>query len=144
VYLASGSSGSGLSSILLLVVVFGAFYFLLLRPMKRRQQQAATDAKSMRETLAVGTEIVTIGGLYGTVVDMDDDSVTLEIAEGVHSRYDRAAIARVITPVDEVDEEETDEDEIDEDSEADDAARDDATDSTDLEATAHSIVEKRD
>jgi preprotein translocase subunit YajC len=141
VYLASGSSGSGLSSILLLVVVFGAFYFLLLRPMKRRQQQAATDAKQMRETLSVGTEIVTIGGLYGTVVDMDDDSVTLEIAEGVHSRYDRAAIARVITPVDETDE---DEDEIDEDSVDEDAERDDATDSTDLEATAHSIVEKRD
>jgi preprotein translocase subunit YajC len=122
---------------LLLVVVFGAFYFLLLRPMKRRQQKAATDAKQMRETLSVGSEIVTIGGLYGTVVDMDDDSVMLEIAEGVNARYDRAAIARVIAPVEEADDalEDTDED---------DSAVDDATDSTDLEATAHSIVEKRD
>ncbi len=52
----------------------------------------------MRSALDIGTEIVTIGGLYGTVVGGDDDSVMLEIADGVIVQFDRNAIAKVITP----------------------------------------------
>ncbi|HEX2771852.1 MAG TPA: preprotein translocase subunit YajC, partial [Micromonosporaceae bacterium] len=43
-----------------------------------------------------GDEIVTIGGLYGTVISVDDETVTLEVAPGVHTRYARPAIARVV------------------------------------------------
>jgi preprotein translocase subunit YajC len=132
-YLATGSSSSsGLSSILLLVVIFGAFYFLLLRPMTRRQKQAANEAKQMRSNLEVNSDVVTIGGLYGTVRDMDDETVTVEISEGVLARFDRAAIAKVLP----VSQDDTDDD---------DSATDDSlTDSTELDATANSIVEQKD
>jgi preprotein translocase subunit YajC len=136
VYLAASGGSSSLPSILLLVVVFGAFYFLLLRPMKRRQQQSTKDAQRMRTELTEGTEIVTIGGLHGTVVDLDEDSVLLEISDGVTARYDRAAIARVVTPAEETEEDESAEDSDDDSTES--------TDSNDLDETANSIVEHKD
>jgi preprotein translocase subunit YajC len=128
VNLAASSGGSSLS-FLILIVVLGGGYLLFIRSIQRKQRAQAATQQSMRESLIPGTEIVTIGGLYATVVDVDDDSVTLEISEGVTSRYDRNAIARVVTPV---------EDTSDEDESA------DETDSTDLDATAHSIIDKQD
>jgi len=122
---ATGSGSSALPQILLLVAFVGLFYFFLLRPMKRRQQQAAQQAAELRSSLAEGDEVVTIGGLYGTIVGMDDDTVTLQISPGVNARYDRAAIARTITA-----------------HEAEEAADED--DGTDLESTANAIIEKKD
>jgi preprotein translocase subunit YajC len=52
----------------------------------------------MQSALGAGDEIVTIGGLYGTVTAADDETVTLEISPGVTARYARGAVARVITP----------------------------------------------
>ena len=122
---ANGSSSSALPQILLLVAFVGLFYFFLLRPMKRRQQQAAQQAAELRSSLSVGDEVVTIGGLYGTIVALADDTVTLEISSGVTARYDRAAIARTVT---EAAAEETET----------------ADDDDDLESTANSIIEKKD
>ena len=51
----------------------------------------------LRQRLGPGDEIVTIGGLYGTVSAADDETVTLEISPGVNARYARGAVARVIT-----------------------------------------------
>ena len=117
---------------LLVILVLGLLYVLFVRSMRRKQQNQASDQQNMRNSLTPGTEIVTIGGLYGTVVDVDDDSVTLEISEGVTARYDRNAIARVVTPV-----------EADETAEeADDS--DGETDSTDLDVTANSVIEQKD
>ena len=50
----------------------------------------------MQSSLGPATRSITIGGLYGTVVAIDDETVTLEVAPGVHTRYARAAIARVV------------------------------------------------
>jgi preprotein translocase subunit YajC len=127
VYLAAGSSGgsSALPQILLLVAFVGLFYFFLLRPMKRRQQQAAQQAAELRSSLSEGDEVVTIGGLYGTIVGLDADTVSLEIAPGVTARYDRASIARTVTEPAAAEETEADDD-------------------SDLETTANSIIEKKD
>jgi preprotein translocase subunit YajC len=51
----------------------------------------------MQSQLGPGDEIVTIGGLYGTVSAADDETVSLEISPGVTARYARGAVARVIT-----------------------------------------------
>ena len=95
-FAANTSSSSGYTSLLLIVAIGLAFYFVLLRPMKRRQQNAQSQQQQMRSGLSEGDKIVTIGGLYGTVVATDDESVTLEISPGVTARYDRNAIARVL------------------------------------------------
>ncbi|HET7531170.1 MAG TPA: preprotein translocase subunit YajC [Mycobacteriales bacterium] len=93
----SGSSGGGGASIsgflpLLLIVVVG--YLLLVRPARARQRKALETRTSVQP----GVEVTTTAGLIATVVAVDDDTVTLEVAPGVHSRYVKGAIGRVNTP----------------------------------------------
>ena len=78
--------------LLLIVLLFGVMYFLMIRPQQKRRR----EAQQMQAALAPGDQIVTIGGLYGTVVAVDDDVVTLEAAPGMNVRYARPAIARVL------------------------------------------------
>ena len=87
------SSGSGLS-FLILPALFIVGYLVLIRPQRTRQRQQL----QMRNEIAPGVEVVTTAGLIATVVEVDDDAVTLEIAPGVHSRFLRQAIARVNQP----------------------------------------------
>ena len=78
--------------LLLIVMLFGVMYFMMIRPQQKRRREAL----AMQAELGPGDEIVTIGGLHATVTAVDDDVVTVEIAPGVHARYARPAIARVI------------------------------------------------
>ncbi len=131
VYLAASKSGGSSLPLLIVIIVLAVLYFVFIRNMRRKQQAQANEQQSMRSNLLPGTEIVTIGGLYGTVVETDDESVTLEISEGVTARYDRNAIAKVLTTPETDDEDTTDD-------------VDHELDSTDLDATANSIVEQKD
>ena len=71
---ANGQTGGGLFMILYLVIIFGAMYFLLIRPQKKKQK----EEKKMRENLQVGDEIVTIGGIYGRVISLKEDTIVIE------------------------------------------------------------------
>ena len=62
------------STIIMVVVLVVVFYFFLIRPENKKKKQA----KEMRDSLSVGDDITTIGGLIGKVVDVSDDSVTFE------------------------------------------------------------------
>ena len=70
-------SGSGYSSIILLVVMILVFYVFLLLPENRKKKKL----NEMRNSLRVGDDIVTIGGMMGKVVSVTDDSVTFETGE---------------------------------------------------------------
>jgi preprotein translocase subunit YajC len=96
---ATGSSaGSSAYSLIFIVLLIGAMYFLMIRPQTKRRR----DAQAMQSQLAPGDEIVTIGGLYGTVTAVDDETLTLEVAPGVEMRYARGAVGRKISkPVEE-------------------------------------------
>jgi preprotein translocase subunit YajC len=95
VFYAAQSGGAGsLTPLLMIVLLFGVMYFMMIRPQQRRRR----EAQQMQSGLAPGDEVVTIGGLYGTVTSIDDETVTLEVAPGVHTRYARPAIARVVHP----------------------------------------------
>jgi preprotein translocase subunit YajC len=87
-----GGGGASLFPLLMIVLLFGVMYFMMIRPQQRRRR----EAEQMQSTLAPGAEVVTIGGLHATVVGVEDDTVLLEIAPGVHTRYARPAIARVL------------------------------------------------
>ncbi|MGH3430484.1 MAG: preprotein translocase subunit YajC [Mycobacteriales bacterium] len=93
--LAAGSgSGTNFLPLLLIAGLFILTYFMIIRPQsKRRRSMVATQS-----ALGPGAEVVTIGGLYATVVAADDETVHLEIAPGVSARYARGAIAKVTTP----------------------------------------------
>jgi len=76
--------------IFILVLIGLLFVWLLLiRPQRRRQ----SEQLSMQDNLAVGDEIVTAGGMYGTVEAIDEDEVAVEIADGVVVRVARRAVA---------------------------------------------------
>jgi len=89
---AASGSGSGFTTILFLLLLFGVVYFLMIRPQQKRRREAL----QMQSSLGVGDHIVTIGGLHATVVSIEDDVATVEIAPGVQVRFARAAIARTL------------------------------------------------
>ena len=91
---ASKSSGSGAFSYLFLVVLIVGAYMLFVRPAKARQRRALET----RNNVMPGVEVVTTAGLIATVVSSDDETVTLEIAPGVQSKFLKQAIVRVVTP----------------------------------------------
>ncbi len=76
-----------------LALVFVVFYFLLIRP----QQQKAKAHREMINNLKRNDEVVTAGGLYGRVVELNEKVVTLEISQNVRVRVDRPRIEEVVT-----------------------------------------------
>ena len=68
-------------------------WFLLIRPQRRRQQ----DSQRLLDSLTVGQEIVTAGGLYGTITALEEDEARVEIADGVQVRVAKRAIAGVLS-----------------------------------------------
>jgi preprotein translocase subunit YajC len=80
-----------------LVILVAAFFVLVVRPQRR---QMATH-RALVSTLALGDEIVTSGGILGTIRDLDDETVGLEVAPTVVIRVARGAIARRVVALDE-------------------------------------------
>lgn len=79
-------------SLLLLLIAVGMLVLLFTRTRSQQRETAAVQAK-----IAPGVDVMTASGLFATVVEMEDDVVTLETAPGQRSKWDRRAIARVIT-----------------------------------------------
>lgn len=88
----SSGGGGGLTIWISLALLFGVMYFLMIRPQQKRNRRVS----QMQASMGPGDEVVTVGGLYGTIQSVDDDTVMLEIAPDVVSRYARAAISRVV------------------------------------------------
>ena len=80
---------SGIALFLPLILIMVIFYFLMIMPAQRRQKKVA----EMLRNLKTGDKVITNGGIYGTIVGLDDDSVQLRIAEQVKIKVSRAAIA---------------------------------------------------
>ncbi|MCI0678436.1 MAG: preprotein translocase subunit YajC [Actinobacteria bacterium] len=72
------STGGATQSLIFLALMIAVFYFLIIRP-QRRRSKAQQDLSS---SLQLGQEVRTIGGIHGTVVSLDDDSVVLRVEEG--------------------------------------------------------------
>ncbi len=79
--MAEGGDGSGagygslIGTVLMMVLLFGGFYFMLIRPQKKKDKQV----KDMLANLKTGDRICTIGGIYGTITALKDDTVTLAV-----------------------------------------------------------------
>jgi preprotein translocase subunit YajC len=69
-------------------LVLGIFYFVILLPMKRKQQKVDTFLSSLK----VGDRVVTSGGIFGSITDIKDQSIQLQIAEKVRVQVSRNAI----------------------------------------------------
>lgn len=85
---AQGAAGSGMSSIVMIVALFAIMYFFMIRPQSKRQK----ELEKFRNALAVGQDVVTTGGIHGTVKAVGDTTVTLRVATGVEIVFDKASI----------------------------------------------------
>lgn len=88
ILLAAGSGG-GMAQMLPMLLIIVVFYFFMIRP----QMKKAKEAKQMRERLAKGDRIVTIGGIHGKITDMDDSTFVIEIESGQKMRIEKTAIS---------------------------------------------------
>ncbi len=84
-----------------ILVFFGIFYFLAIRP-QRRQKAAHREMVAMMKR---GDEVVTIGGVFGTVRKIGDDWIELEVARGTRVRFLKRAISSIVSEEEEDDEE---------------------------------------
>ena len=86
-----GASSSGSGILFIIVIAFLVLYLIVIRPQKRRQAQQ----QQMTSELNVGDEVLTAGGIYGTISRLDEDQVTVLIAPKTEVLVARRAIAGV-------------------------------------------------
>jgi preprotein translocase subunit YajC len=80
--------GSNWSMIIMLVAVFAIMYFMMIRPQQKRQK----EIQKMRNALKVGDKVVTAGGIYGKVKEINEKDFLVEVAENVRIRVDKASV----------------------------------------------------
>ena len=82
--------GSAVPSFVFLLMIIMVFYFFMIRPQMKKQK----DLNSYRENLNKGDKIITTGGMYGKVLDIKDQTVTMEIADNVRIKIDKNAVLK--------------------------------------------------
>mgnify|MGYP000486021653 FL=1 len=87
--MAGGDMMAMINAIWPFILMGGIFYFMLWRPQKKEQQKR----QSMLESLKKGEKIITIGGMYGTITNISEKKVTVEVAENVEINFVRSAIS---------------------------------------------------
>ena len=101
-----------MSGLLIIVALFALMYVLMIRPQRAKAQQL----QRMLGTVAPGDEVLTVGGIYGIVQELEPDEdggdLIVEIADGIHVRVARKALATVVKPGEDEDEDDV-EDELD-------------------------------
>ena len=74
---AQSAAGGGMPMILMLVIMFAVFYFFVIRPENKKKKKT----EEMRNSLSLGDEITTIGGIIGKIVQITEDTITFETGE---------------------------------------------------------------
>ena len=88
---AQETGGGAWGSLIFLGLMVGVFYFLIIRPQRNRAKQQ----RELADSLITGQEVRTIGGIHGTILSVDDDSVVLRVEEGRIKVSRRAIGSRV-------------------------------------------------
>jgi len=84
-----GAGGGDWTFIIFLVAIFAIFYFLMIRPQRRRQQQH----QKLVQQLQKGDKIITIGGIYGQIESISEDSIIIKVHSGATIKMARNSIA---------------------------------------------------
>lgn len=107
------------------VLIFVVFYVLIILPQGRKRRQAA----ALQRAVEPGSRVLLTSGLYGIVMEIEADTIIIEAAEGVHLRFAKAAVLRVVPDL--VDPDDVDDDEYDDDDDHDGHDHDDHDDGHD-------------
>ena len=83
------------SFLILMILIFVVMYFFMIRPQQKKQKEVV----KWRESLKKGDKIVTVGGIYGTVAEVKDTFLIVEIDANVRIRVDKSSVVKDITDV---------------------------------------------
>ncbi len=86
---AQGAQAGGFTPFIPMILIFVIFYFLLIRP----QQKKAKEQQEMVNNLKKGDKIITSGGIYGRITSVDENTLTIEIAEKVRIKVNRGNVS---------------------------------------------------
>ena len=89
----AATQGGGLMSFLPLILIIVLFWFFMIRPQMKRQK----ELKNFRESLQKGDKVVTTGGIYGKVAEIQDYYVILEVEGQVRLKIDKSAVIKDMT-----------------------------------------------
>ena len=95
--LAQSGGGNPTQTIIMFGVLFVVMWVVMIRPQQKRQK----ELKAKQESLKVGDKVVTIGGMHASVNSIGEKTVSLRVADNTFVKYDRSAIATVLTKKDE-------------------------------------------
>ena len=90
---AAGQQGGGWSMWIMLALIFVVMWFFMIRPQKKQQK----ELQNFRNSLQKGDKVVTIGGIYGTVAEVKEDSVLIEVDHNVKIRVSKQALVKDFT-----------------------------------------------
>jgi preprotein translocase subunit YajC len=85
----NGAQGGSWMSLVFMLGIFVVFYFFMIRPQQRRQKEQI----KFRDAVKKGDRIVTIGGLHGKVVEVNKDTIVLEVDKGMKLTFEKTAIS---------------------------------------------------
>ena len=127
--------------LIIMALMLGVMYVLMIRPQRQRQAQQ----QSMIDNAGVGDDVLTTGGIYGTITQIEGDDVVVELAPSLTVHMTRRGIAAVLPPEadeedDELEDEEDDADVVDEDSVPEASANGDESAVTDGEEAVRTAV----
>ena len=88
---ADAASGSAFFQFIPLILILGVFWFLIIRPQQKKQKEHQRMVDSLRK----GDKVVTNGGIFGTIVKVGDDRLTLEIASKIQIQLERHHVSRM-------------------------------------------------
>ena len=89
ILLQASGDGSGISSLILFGGVALVFYFFMIRPQQKKQK----EQKKFIEEIKRGDQVVTVGGIHGKVLTVEDDTLTLEIDKGVKIKIQKSSVS---------------------------------------------------
>lgn len=92
---ATQKQAGGLEQFYPMIIIFVIFYFLLIYP----QQKKMKKHRAMLELLKAGDEVITNGGIYGTIKKVEEGTITLTIAEKTDIKVTKSSVGVVITPI---------------------------------------------
>lgn len=84
------------ADLLFLALLVAAFWFLIIRPMKARQRQYA-DLRTLQNSLQPGAAVMLTSGIHGTVADVGEDTIDLQIAPGTVITVAKGAVAEIVS-----------------------------------------------
>ena len=87
---AQGGQGGGMMMLLMLALIFVVMWLFMIRPQQKRQK----ELNNFRNNLQKGDKVVTVGGIYGTIVEVNDNKVMLEIDKDVKIKVDKASLVK--------------------------------------------------